>query len=94
METIEVELLTGQHNYAVVRLPGRRFPGVVFQGDSLSVLVSDAEELRDALRSVTSESDLQECREQAALIARHLGEIQSGYEAALREHDIRLPYVK
>ena len=25
-------------NYAVVQLPGRQFPGVVFQGDTLHVL--------------------------------------------------------
>jgi hypothetical protein len=35
-------LLTGPHNYAIVQLPGRRFPGVVVQGDSLSILCEQA----------------------------------------------------
>jgi hypothetical protein len=33
-------LLTPATNYAVVQLPGRNFPGVVVQGDSLNNLVS------------------------------------------------------
>jgi hypothetical protein len=94
VERIEVELLTGQHNFAVVRLPQRRFPGVIFQGDSLSVLVADLEDLRDGLRLVSSERDLHDRQEQAALIARRLGDIQATYETALREHEIPLPYAK
>ncbi|WP_413813982.1 DUF6959 family protein [Rhizobium sp. Leaf453] len=35
------ELLTPSHNYAVVKLPERSHPGVVFQGDSLHVLLTD-----------------------------------------------------
>jgi hypothetical protein len=34
----QLELWSGQVNSAVVRVPGRRFPGVVIQGDSLSIL--------------------------------------------------------
>jgi hypothetical protein len=40
------ELLSRAINYAVVQLPGRRFPGVVFQGDSLHALVTQIEELQ------------------------------------------------
>ena len=94
MENVEVELLTGQHNYAIVRLPERKFPGVVFGGDSLSVLVANIGDLRARLRQVTSERDLHDSQELAASIARHLGEIKAKYEAALRKHDIPLPYVK
>jgi Family of unknown function (DUF6959) len=47
------ELLTPPGNYAVVQLPGRKFPGVVFQGDSLAALCEQtanlAEECPDAL---------------------------------------------
>jgi predicted RNase H-like HicB family nuclease len=50
------ELLTPPHNYAVVQLPDRRYPGVVTQGDSLaticarlgSALAGDLDELVDA----------------------------------------------
>lgn len=39
------KLLSAPANYAVVHRPGRAFPGVVFQGDSLRNLVA---ELREA----------------------------------------------
>ena len=34
----QLEMWSEQVNSAVVRVPGRRFPGVVVQGDSLSIL--------------------------------------------------------
>ncbi|WP_373294465.1 DUF6959 family protein [Streptomyces albiflavescens] len=36
MERVEAELFTDGGNDAVVRLPGRNFPGVLIQGDTLS----------------------------------------------------------
>jgi hypothetical protein len=45
MERVEAELFTDGGNNAVVRLPGRRFPGVLIQGDSLSILRSDVAEV-------------------------------------------------
>jgi hypothetical protein len=94
VEKIEVDMLTPQHNYAVLRMPDRKFPGVVFQGDSLSVLVQDVCELRDGLRLIAAEGDLRAAQDEADLIARHLLDIQSAYEAVLAKHGIRLPYVK
>lgn len=40
----DVKLLSEPTNYAVVHLPGRDFPGVVFQGDSLNSIIADLEE--------------------------------------------------
>ena len=52
VELIEVDLLTSPGNYAIVRMPGRRFPGVVMQGDSLSILAYDAQEIAVALSDI------------------------------------------
>jgi hypothetical protein len=41
------ELFSNPGNYAVVQLPGRKFSGVVFQGDSLHSLTQNIEELRE-----------------------------------------------
>ena len=49
VKTIEVDALTDQGNYAVIRLPERKFPGVVVQGDSLSILISNLRRSRDQL---------------------------------------------
>ncbi|MFE5620631.1 DUF6959 family protein [Streptomyces virginiae] len=48
MELIEAELLTDPGNDTVVRLPPRRFPGVLIQGDSLSIMRSDVAESVEA----------------------------------------------
>lgn len=48
MERVEAELFTRGGNDTAVRLPGRRFPGVLIQGDSLHILRSDLAEVVDA----------------------------------------------
>lgn len=53
MDTIS-RLLTEPSNYAVVQLPDRKFPGVVFQGDSLDALT---QQLRNALRAASRHND-------------------------------------
>lgn len=59
MERIEAELFTDGGNDAVVRLPGRRFPGVLVQGDSLHILRSDVAEVVEACER----GDLDEARD-------------------------------
>lgn len=43
MRTETVEILSEQTNAAVMRHPGRAFPGVLVQGDSLYVLCQQAD---------------------------------------------------
>ncbi|MFF8532345.1 hypothetical protein ACN6K9_008194 [Streptomyces sp. SAS_267] len=88
MESIEVELLTGGGNDAVVRMPGRRFPGVLVQGDSLHVLRSDVSDVVEACER----GDLDEARESAGLLLADLDALLARYEAALSEHGIPRPY--
>ena len=35
---LEIDIYTDQINFAVLKLPERNFPGVLFQGDSLAIL--------------------------------------------------------
>ncbi|MEY2248016.1 hypothetical protein AB8A21_34650 [Streptomyces sp. BF23-18] len=88
MERIEVELLTDGGNDAVVRMPGRRFPGVLVQGDSLHVLRSDVSDVVEAYER----GDLDEARESAGLLLADLDALLARYEAALSEHGIPRPY--
>lgn len=48
------KLLTEPTNYAVVQLPGRAFPGVVFQGDSIHALIA---RIRNALNAARKHAD-------------------------------------
>jgi hypothetical protein len=75
-------------NSAVVRVPGRRFAGVVVQGDSLSILFDLAifvvEHLPDASDPEVGEA----ANELAAKLWAHL----ENHEGVLRARGVDLPY--
>ncbi|MET7696809.1 hypothetical protein [Streptomyces sp. NPDC005485] len=88
MERVEAELFTDGGNDAVVRLPGRRFPGVLIQGDSLYILRSDVAEVVEACER----GDLAEARESAGFLLVDLDALLTRYAGALEEHEIPRPY--
>ncbi|MFI2348440.1 DUF6959 family protein [Streptomyces sp. NPDC019443] len=88
MEHVEAELFTDGGNNAVVRLPGRRFPGVLIQGDSLSILRSDVAEVVQAL----DQGDVAGARETAGLLLADLDALLTRYSAALEAHKTPRPY--
>lgn len=90
MKLVELEVLSEASNHAVIRPPGRRFPGAVIQGDSLSILCAEAKEISEQIRSlqVTDEELLYLVQEhQEKLLGRLLH-----YQQVLIEHGISLPY--
>jgi hypothetical protein len=88
MERIEAELFTDPGNDAVVRLPSRNFPGVLIQGDSLSIIRADVAEIVEAC----DQGDVGEAREAAAILLSNLDELLARYSAALKAHDIPIPF--
>ncbi|WP_327132062.1 hypothetical protein OG311_13955 [Streptomyces sp. NBC_01343] len=88
MERVEAELFTDGGNDAVVRLPGRNFPGVLVQGDTLSVLQTDVAEIIE----LCAAGDLEEARYVAGLLHADLGEKLQRYMDALEAHGIRRPF--
>ncbi|WP_217179547.1 hypothetical protein [Streptomyces sp. AC495_CC817] len=90
MERVEAELFTDPGNDAVVRLPPRRFPGVLIQGDSLSIIRADVAEIVAAC----DQGDIGEAREAAALVLAHLDELLARYGTALEANGIPLPYLQ
>ncbi|MFJ9915111.1 DUF6959 family protein [Actinacidiphila glaucinigra] len=88
MQREEVELLTDGGNDAVVRLPGRNFPGVLIQGDTLSTLQADVAELV----KLCAAGDLEEARQVASLLHADLGTKIERYTEALEAHGISRPF--
>jgi hypothetical protein len=80
----EVELLSGSGNYAVVKLPGRSFPGVVFQADSLHILLTRLQAIQNAASEKQS-SELQD-------ICDELLEVQQYLEKVCKERGLKLSY--
>ena len=79
------KLLTPPHNYAVVHLPGRHFPGVVVQGDSLSIIVS-------LLQKAKSEEDPNERTELIGDVLEMLEPSLEHYKTVCRAAGLGLPF--
>jgi hypothetical protein len=88
VESVEVEVFTDGSNNAVVRMPGRQFPGVLIQGDSLSSLRFEVAEIRDACRA----GDVTEALEAAEFLLEDLDAILLRYTDALERHGLRKPF--
>ncbi len=84
----QVELLSRPSNFAVVQLPGRNFPGVVVQGDTLNALVRQLQKISELLMANEVDelaSEVEDMREQL------LGAI-AHYESVCTTRGIALPY--
>lgn len=88
MTVAEVELLTDQRNNAVLRLPNRRFPGILVQGDTFNSYISVLDEILAAHAGgnhLEAIGILRELREE-------FEDVKRNYEHALKSHGIALPY--
>ncbi|MFH8837331.1 DUF6959 family protein [Streptomyces sp. NPDC017868] len=88
MERVEAELLTDSGNDAVLRLHGRSFPGVLIQGDTLSILQADVAELVE----LCAAGDLEKARNAASLLQAELGAKMQRYTDALDAHGLARPF--
>lgn len=83
--TQTAKLLTPPHNFAVVQLPDREYPGVVIQGDSLSILVSELRGMAELLEA----GDLPELRAQITEVHERLSGVLDHYRSVVGD---RLPF--
>lgn len=79
MTKIEVELFSDQGNGAILRLPERRFPGLLLQGDSLKNLAEMAERVHEL--SATGSDEL---KEEAAVLAETLRDLRFWYDSVTK----------
>lgn len=88
MKKIEINLLSETTNCPVVQMPGRKFPGTVIQGDSMSNLLALVLEIEE----LASQKDYEEMRDTLKLLKDKLEGYLAHYKEALGEHHIPLPY--
>jgi len=86
----EVVVLSDEPNKCVVQLAGRRFPGLVMQGDTLKSLHETANELISVLRS----GDTTGALENAEFLSEKLAGLLGHYEAVLLKAGYQLPYAR
>jgi hypothetical protein len=88
MTDLIAPILAEVPNSGIVQLPGRRFPGVVVQGDSLSSMF---DELALALRHAKHRRD-EEGYYATLAVASRLQELLAAYENTLSAIGSSLPY--
>ena len=88
MEYMELEVYSQSINRGVVKMPGRHFPGLVIQGDTLSILLDLANSIHEKLKN-TSDTDL---IEESIELRDSLQQLVLHYESTLGKHNIPLPY--
>ena len=90
MKQIQIDVLSEAVNCPIVQMPGRKFPGIVLQGDSLRILLDSAEEVQQLCSSVRS-ADLSAA---VASLREKLAGYVASYEEAMLEAGRDLPYQK
>jgi hypothetical protein len=89
MQRIEIEMLSETSNCPVVKTPGRKFPGIILQGDSLKALFDVAVEVRDRC-----DKNNDELCAAAGELKDRLGGFVAAYEQAMQVNGLELPYPK
>ncbi|MFZ6723703.1 DUF6959 family protein [Undibacterium sp. Ji49W] len=85
-----VSLLSKPTNFSVVQLLERKYPGVVFQGDSLHILVTRLQNLQQLLHGNRIDDLSMELSE----ICEEMLGVLTHYESVCNKHKIALPYTK
>lgn len=88
MKKEEVEIYSDTSNMAVMRHPGRDFPGSLIQGDSLHCLIADLKEVKSELRDGKS----LDAEDALVAVIERLEERMAHYIEVLNAHGKELPF--
>jgi hypothetical protein len=88
MRIEQVEIYSDRTNAAVMRHPGRKFPGVVIQGDTLFLLCRRADAICAAARTRLDPEAYAEAND----LRNALQAFLAHYKIVLGEHGIQLPF--
>lgn len=90
MKKEEVEIYSDASNLAVMRHPGREYPGSLMQGDSLHGLLQNVKEAKEEIDSGNAK-DASEVLED---VIENLSCRLEHYKKVLREHGRELPFAE
>ncbi|MFC8385759.1 DUF6959 family protein [Nocardia sp. NPDC057272] len=86
--THSAEIIETQGDFSLVKWAGRKFPGFLLQGDSLSIIVSDLREVEELL----SGDDIEEAKFVAHELLLQFSAMQNSYEDMMKKAGLQLPY--
>jgi predicted RNase H-like HicB family nuclease len=90
MKKTEMEIFSEEINSPVIRIVGRKFPGVLIQGDTLKNLLSLVEEICEVSKKEGAEETQEIASELKNILVGHV----ASYEKTLKAHNLELPYPK
>ena len=85
-----LEVYTDDSNYAIIKPPGRKYPGCVIQGDSLRIICGLAISVAQRVGDLEPE-DKELLGELEELVHSLVGRLLH-YQTVLQQHNIKLPY--
>ncbi len=85
---MQIEVYARDSIGAVVRMPGRRTPGLVIEGDMFCIMFQFSSSLLQAAQDDSDEQTIQWAQELKDMLYAQL----HLYEDALKQHDLELPY--
>lgn len=88
LRTAEVEIFSDETNSAVMRHPGRRFPGVLVQGDTLYTWCRSLDVICASARGRVDDDAFVELNDLRNRLWSHLNH----YKQVLGEHGMPLPF--
>ncbi|MEM1113741.1 MAG: hypothetical protein AAGI11_17645 [Pseudomonadota bacterium] len=88
MKEEKVEIYSDATNHAVMKHPGRHYPGVLIQGDTLYSLCSALDDVCRLLK----ENETTEAFDEANELRNALWEKLTHYKVVLADHGIELPF--
>jgi hypothetical protein len=91
MENESAKILLAGSNGAIVHLPGRHFPGVVIQGDTLASITRSLMDIREHISKAGGQD---EAVGELDIVLDQLYARVALYETALEQHGFDLPYPK
>ena len=88
MRTEVVGIYSDQSNAAILRHPGRKFPGVLVQGDTLHSLCLRADEACEGAKGLLQSDAYDELDD----LRNNLRSLLNHYKTVLVEHQLPLPF--
>lgn len=87
MHIEQVEIYSDASNAAIMRHPGRNFPGCLIQGDTLYRLIQSLEEVSCEASCLSEDAGYE-----LADVVEQLNDLLSHYKTVLHEHEMELPF--
>lgn len=88
MKPLKVEVFSEATNCPIIRFPGRKFPGLLIQGDTLKNFADTIEEL------ITLDANSEEFRNELTDVTVQIKSMLAHYERVLDAYNIRVPYTR